>query len=92
MHNEIMELVEKMKKLGVSSVNVELIDNKPFISIGEEQLLYMFGSDVEVSPSQDCDGVLSMKYETTECIYISAILDYKYEKWQKEQAAKESVV
>lgn len=91
MHNEIMELVERMKKLGVFSINVKLIDDKAFISLDGEQLLNMFGNDVEVSPSQSCDGVLGLKYETAECRYISAIIDYKYEKWQKEQVAKESV-
>jgi hypothetical protein len=91
MHNEIMELVGRMEKLGVSSINVKCVDDKPFISIDPMPLLDMFGNDVKVSQSKECDGILAMEYKTAEYTYISAIIDYEYDKWQKEQAAKESV-
>ncbi len=85
MHEEIMEIVKKLKEMGISTI---LDTKKPFISIDAQRLLAMFGNDVVVDPAVDGSDMLGLKYETDEYEYCSAISTYAYEVWQRKQAQK----
>lgn len=85
MHEEIMEMVKKLKEMGIGTI----IDTEnPFITIDGHRLLDMFGNDVVVTPGVECPDMLRLRYKTDMYEYIGAISDYAYEVWQRKQAQK----